>query len=277
VEHEREREGLPLALLHGGSGRRQWFAGLVPLLPEHVVPLLVDLPGHGESPWLRSSYSIGSTAELVADALAAVDRPVLFGHSHGGHVALALAARRAHAVRGLVIGDAPLDVERLVAHWRVGSDTTRAWRAIAAAGVDAPRATALLAEAPAPAGGTLGDVFGQDHPYLREMGASLAAHDPEFLDMLLDDPEALVQGLDPHQQLAQVTCPVLLLQADPAAGGLLTDDDVAVVHDLVDDVTVVRLDGVSHGLQLQDPDAVAAALGPWLARFADSEGLTAGC
>ncbi|SLH75112.1 Uncharacterised protein [Mycobacteroides abscessus subsp. abscessus] len=53
---------------------------------------------------------------------------------------------------------------------------------------------------------------------------------------------------------------IVLLAADPAAGGLVGDADIAYVTDRAAGARVHRLSGVGHGLQLQDPRQVAEAL-----------------
>jgi len=226
----------------------------------------VDLPGHGRSGWSPGHYPIDRTADVVLDVVdrLGLDAPVIFGHSHGGHVGLAVAARAAGRVGGLVLGDVPLDVGRFRAHVQAQAPMTRAWRDLAGSGQPEADLVAALARLPAPDGGTLGDLFDPGHPYLIEMARSLAGHDPAFLDALLDRFDETFAALDVPSLLSRLRCPVLLLQADPRAGGLMSDDDVALVRRHVGPVTVTRLDGVSHGLQLQDPRAVADALTDWL-------------
>lgn len=70
-----------------------------------TLPVLaVDLPGHGESD-PSDAASVEEYAEVLGDALDALGTgPVVAaGHSLGGAVAIALAARRPGAVRGLVL------------------------------------------------------------------------------------------------------------------------------------------------------------------------------
>lgn len=66
--------------------------------------LAVDLPGHGESD-ASDAASVEEYARAVGDALDALGTgPVVAaGHSLGGAVAIALAARRPDAVRGLIL------------------------------------------------------------------------------------------------------------------------------------------------------------------------------
>jgi pimeloyl-ACP methyl ester carboxylesterase len=55
-----------------------------------------------------------------------------------------------------------------------------------------------------------------------------------------------LDGYDRDEILRRIQCPVLLLQADEAAGGMLPDDDALEVAGLVRDCTHVRLPGIGH-------------------------------
>lgn len=94
--------GDPLVLLHGvASSRRIWHRVVAPLARGRRV-LAVDVPGFGES----APAGPGFDLDAVADALVAglgVGRFDLVGHSLGGAVAVAVAARHPEAVRRLVL------------------------------------------------------------------------------------------------------------------------------------------------------------------------------
>jgi pimeloyl-ACP methyl ester carboxylesterase len=88
-------EGGPLLLLlHGLGATGDVWAGWADLLAEHwpgrwIAP---DLPGHGGSPPLPE-YTFDTFAEALLPLVTPHDRTVVLGHSLGGVVALALAAR----------------------------------------------------------------------------------------------------------------------------------------------------------------------------------------
>jgi pimeloyl-ACP methyl ester carboxylesterase len=95
-----------LVLLHGLMGCADTF---VPLMQElhpdqHVIAL--DLPGAGQSERrLDIDPRLATTAEQVSSILAELDlhRPIVLGHSHGGAVAMSLAANHRHSVSSLVL------------------------------------------------------------------------------------------------------------------------------------------------------------------------------
>lgn len=268
LAYDRVGSGPPLVLLHGGSGRRQWFDGLVPLLVDRVEMLLVDLPGHGDSADTPGRYRLQDTAAVVAELLdhLGCGPSGVFGHSHGGHVALVLAADRPDLVSVLVDGDAPLDRERLRISLRATEEMRRSWEFLAASGMGPAALRRALPEVEItdPATGrrttVAAAVGGPDHPYVREMATSLAAHDPDFLAAVGDRFDETFARLDAPELLATLRCPLVLLQADPAMGGLLTDADLDLARSLAPHVVSRRIVGVGHGLQFQDPEKVAAVL-----------------
>jgi pimeloyl-ACP methyl ester carboxylesterase len=106
LAYERHGSGPPLVLLHGVGHRRQAWGAVLDRLTPHRDVVLVDLPGHGESPPLKLS------GRPVLDALLAevtglldevgLERPNVAGNSLGGRLALeAAVAGRAATVTAL--------------------------------------------------------------------------------------------------------------------------------------------------------------------------------
>jgi len=75
------------------------------LLEDRFLVIAVDLLGHGESPRPddAAEYTRDRALEDLDDVLADLEPAVLVGHSLGGYLALAYAATRPGAVRGVVV------------------------------------------------------------------------------------------------------------------------------------------------------------------------------
>jgi pimeloyl-ACP methyl ester carboxylesterase len=96
--------GEPILLIHGtGMSARSWTNQLRGLAPALAV-VAIDLPGHGESD-PASEATVESYADAAGRLLDALGTGpvVVAGHSLGGAVALALAARHPELVKALVL------------------------------------------------------------------------------------------------------------------------------------------------------------------------------
>jgi pimeloyl-ACP methyl ester carboxylesterase len=106
LAYERHGSGEPLVLLHGVTHRRQAWYPVLDELAEQREVVLVDLPGHGESPpfvldGLPVKEALRRDFEGFLSALG-LERPHLAGNSLGGLVALHAAANgRARSVTAL--------------------------------------------------------------------------------------------------------------------------------------------------------------------------------
>jgi pimeloyl-ACP methyl ester carboxylesterase len=102
----RRGQGPPLVLLHGmGSTSATWDA-CAALLEDRYTVVTFDLLGHGRSPVPDdpAEYTRDAALADLDDVLADLDEPaVLVGHSLGGYLALAHAATRPGAARGVVV------------------------------------------------------------------------------------------------------------------------------------------------------------------------------
>lgn len=92
LAYERVGSGPPLVLLHGVGHRRQAWGAVTDLLAPYRELILVDLPGHGESPPLRVNGRppVDVLIESVTGLLdqLGLDRPHVAGNSLGGRLAL---------------------------------------------------------------------------------------------------------------------------------------------------------------------------------------------
>jgi pyruvate dehydrogenase E2 component (dihydrolipoamide acetyltransferase) len=97
--------GIPVLLLHGfGADLNTWMF-LQPALAEGRRTIALDLPGHGGSQKELEGADEASFAAAIGRLLAAleIDRAHLVGHSMGGGIALALAARHPERVASLTL------------------------------------------------------------------------------------------------------------------------------------------------------------------------------
>jgi pimeloyl-ACP methyl ester carboxylesterase len=257
--------GAPLVLLHGGSTRWQSLEPIMPALAQHWHLFAPDLRGHGQSAHVPGHYRlVNYVADTAAFLRAVVGMPaVVFGHSLGAQIALMLAAQHPDWVRAVISGDTPLSLERLRQAMRTNRAYTSLWRDLAGSPLPVANIADQLKGMPVVSEQGIQParaVFGEDDPWYGWMAETLKQHDPTMLTAVLDDFENTHDGFGSDALFASIQCPVLVLQADPAHGGLLTDSDVQQVLPLLKHARHVMLPGVSHALHNQSPDAVLSAV-----------------
>jgi pimeloyl-ACP methyl ester carboxylesterase len=100
--------GEPLVLIHGNGTMIQDFtvSGLVDRLAERFRVIVIDRPGYGYSSRPRQLWTPRAHARLFQGAFdqLGVNRAMVYGHSWGTLVAIALALEFPSLVRGLVLG-----------------------------------------------------------------------------------------------------------------------------------------------------------------------------
>jgi pimeloyl-ACP methyl ester carboxylesterase len=232
--------GAPLVLLHGLTGRWQTFDSIIPLLGWRRHLYGPDLRGHGRSGHADGDYRIVDYAADTARLLREVVREpaVLVGWSLGALVAVEVAAQAQDAVRAIVLIDPGFGIAPLRTHAKYSDFVTL--RELAGSGRPLPDVASALAR-----------LWGVDAANTRGSAAGLLLVDPDTIARFLDD--TVLDGFDLDERLARIACPVLLVQADPAAGGYLTDERADRAAAALADCALVRLTGVGHGVQGQQP------------------------
>lgn len=106
LHFHRAGTGTPFLLLHGLVGSAQNWRQNIRFLAQHAEVYAVDLLNMGESERIRGlDSSLEATADRIAACMDALglETSDIAGHSHGGAVAMMLAARHPHRIRRLVL------------------------------------------------------------------------------------------------------------------------------------------------------------------------------
>ncbi len=267
---EGETLGHPLVLLHGGSARWQSMLPLIPTLSEHWHVYAPDLRGHGQSGRVPGRYRLTDyVADIVSFLQQVVKEPaVLFGHSLGGHIAILVAAWYPHLVKALIIGDAPFDRTKLRLALQRDQQRLRFWQRYAGACHSLEEITEALKNTPISVEGQSDPVparvlFGEDHPWYREMAENLHHNDPDMLTAVIEF-DQMHEGYDYERLFPLIPCPVLIIQGSPTHGGMLTNEEIEQAMMLLPRVTVARMDTVGHPLHLQEKEPVLLAMTTFL-------------
>ncbi|MEN8115054.1 MAG: alpha/beta hydrolase [Actinomycetota bacterium] len=252
--------GRPLVLLHGFMGRWQDWLPIIPALTEDWRILAPDMRGHGRSG--RAPDGIYRHVDLVGDLVAFIEGvigepAVLFGHSASAPGAADAAGSLDGAARAVIIGDFPLDFP-----WLTDLVSTPGMVAYHAA------VRRVAGEPPKDSLPMLAGLHpGSDSARLSTIAEALADLDPHAVDCHAEGRLGDIYGdLDGDALLGRSRAPVALLQCDPAAGGLMTDEYVQHALPLLRYGSHLRLDGIGHNLGLDEGtvDPLLDAVIPYL-------------
>ncbi|MDH4208286.1 MAG: alpha/beta hydrolase [Anaerolineae bacterium] len=247
--------GPPLLLLHGFAGRWQGFLPLLPVLSLGWHVYAPDLRGHGKSGRVVGRYGAEDyLADIEAFVRGVMEAPaVVFGHSLGALFALALAGRQPEHVRAVIVGDMAVTPATWAAI-TTNQEFHASLRDLAAKKLSIPELTRLLADLTVPR--TDPPVRYKDSPdvlsvELREWAKSISQLDPDVLALHAQGRrDELMQAFDFERMLRRVSCPTLLLQADPSQGGIMTDHDVEYAMSLLAEAYHVQIEDAGHDLGL---------------------------
>jgi pimeloyl-ACP methyl ester carboxylesterase len=127
LHYQRAGAGPPLLLLHGLVGSAKNWRQNIAYLAQQASVYALDLPNMGES---ERVTGLDASLEAIADRVAAfidaigLDVVDLSGHSHGGAVAMMLAARHPDRIRRLILF-APANPYCNLGHQLIGFYQTR--------------------------------------------------------------------------------------------------------------------------------------------------------
>jgi hypothetical protein len=252
--------GPVLLLLHGVTRCGADWEPLLPALAKHWKVIALDQRGHGTSPragsYLVTDY-IADVVRFVQEETA--DPVVLFGHSLGAMAAAVVAAELPDRVRGIILEDPPF-------HTMGNRIAGSAWQAQFTGMREAAQKhgsveeiTDALADIRLPASGGAFKRLGElrDRASLAWSAECLSQLDPEVLTPVIEG--HWLDGYDFPDALSRVRCPTLLLQADPSAGGALTDADAESLKSIISTCQHVRFPGCGHNLHRDRPESVLQA------------------
>lgn len=241
-------EQRPLLLLHGIWDSWRTFLPVAAALGARRPVYAVDFRGHGASDKPESGYSFNTYAadiEALLPQLATGPIDVL-GFSLGALVAARLAAQYSPAVARIVLEDPPLPSARRARQW-----------------IESYRSLLALKHQPLE---EIVEEFELLYPArTREAHHTSATAlkntaDGPFL-MFVEPSDGQIELID---DLQRIELPVLIARADPAMGGALPDENVALVRAANPRVHLLDFPGAGHLIHAEQPEAFVAAIEKFL-------------
>lgn len=257
---EAPSSGPPLILLHGFPGSWQEFLPIMPDLVFSYHLYALDLRGQGKSSRTAGEYHSKFYGKDLLSFLTHefIEPVILFGMSAGGLVALDVAAQAPGRVKALILGDSPIDFKWLKTLMKSDEFISlfSAFRDLA--GLDKSLAQIYndLREIPVHLPGETEPVRYADQPGLDaidllRLAKTLCMLDPGALDYHAEGRvDEFLEGFELEEMLHNITCPVLLVQANPNLGGMMTDESVYFAMTELPNAAHVLMEDAGHNLGL---------------------------
>lgn len=247
--------GPDLLLLHGVTSRRDGFLRVIDSLTPDYRVVTMDQRGHGFSGHTPGQYDRMDHARDIRFVMENVCKgPItVWGHSMGGGNAVGMAQDPPDNFAALVLEDAavfPRQRPRTAGGGMMSIFSAQVEFIDAGLSVD-EMASKLNELSP-----------GQPEYFGRWKAECLLQMDAEILRDIVSGKTRGVD--DPAAALANINCPVLLVQADPESGGILPDDYLSSIIPERDDFTVVKIPGAGHNINREHPEEMLGIVLPWL-------------
>lgn len=243
-----------LLMLHGVGRAGRTFSSFATMLPERFRIRAIDFRGHGKSGRAEGRYRV---VDYVHDAIAAIEaigKPtVVYGHSLGSLVALAVAARMPTMVSAVILEDPPSP-----AFWNILESThyhptfvaMRRWAGRRDISVsELARGFGQEKLKTYPDGRSLHVADVRDAVSLRFSASCLRDLDPAVMQTILDG--RWPDGFDFDEVARTIQCPVLLLRGEVAKGGMLPEPDADNLMNLLADGVRIDFPTAGHLLHWQ--------------------------
>ncbi|RYX85995.1 alpha/beta hydrolase [bacterium] len=230
----------PLVLAHGFSDDGLCWTPVAQALEAHFDVVMVDARGHGYSQAPDDGYNAAETAHDLAGVISALElhSPIIMGHSMGASTALTLTTLYPQLPRAILLEDPP-------AWWRKPAPTaatnkpdnndwqrnTRAW----------------ILDLKTQSREQLIEKQGRAAPSWSQLEVELWADAHLRLSPNVLNGRTLSEERD-LSLLANITCPTLLITAEPELGAIVTSSDAIALQQLIPHLKTVHIAGAGHSI-----------------------------
>ncbi len=235
----------PLLLQHGIYDRAESWLPVVDQLAQTYWLIMPDLRGHNRSDWPDDGYSFADYATDAVGLLDAlnVERAFVLGHSLGALISMVLTAQSPDRVKALVLEDPPSE----------RSNETRTWIGALLSAKRGTKEESYIA---------LQGIYPQrtEEDWRRQTDWLRETADGPFLALAErseEEPESFAEAI------TKITCPTLLLQADPRHGAALSTQaarDAATQERC----TLVKFSETGHSIHRERPEKFVEAVTAFL-------------
>lgn len=244
----------PVVLSHGFGDDGLCWTRLARALEADYDVVMPDARGHGHSEAPEGPYTSEARAADLAGLIQALglDRPAIGGHSMGAQTSLFCAGLYPDLVRCAILEDPAIRLEgqqasqaELEAHVAQARESARSAKA-------ATREQ-LIAHCR------------KQSPTWDEVELGPWADSKRQLSLNAIGVLSAAERLAWREPLAKITCPILLVTADPDKGSIVTPEAAAEAVRILPSLKVVRLSGAGHNIRREQFEGFVQAVRAFLA------------
>ena len=254
--------GSPLFLLHGLSRDWRSFSPLLAEFSRRFRVLSIDLRGHGKSSRVPSGYRISQFAHDISEFVQSEfsSGASIFGHSLGAMTGMMVAANPECKIDALIVGDSMITPQNF--RRSLYFPLFRQLHKLILRFNSQPELASAIGKIAIPVPGLdeavrIEELPGNAPEVLMEWARCALLTDPDALAMTVDG--TAYEDWEPRKVLPQITCPTLLLQANPELDGMLSDEDVKLALDLLPNGRHVKFPLLGHALFMHQTKPVLEA------------------
>jgi N-formylmaleamate deformylase len=229
----------PLVFAHGVTDAGLCWTPVAEALAAEYDAIMVDARGHGRSDAPERGYGPAEQVVDLAGIITALEleRPAVLGHSMGAATALVLAGTYPDLPGAILLEDPPA----WWTDWTTTSEATERLDGMRERFIGLQRKTReqLL-------DGQRAEQPGWSEADLEPWADAKQRFSPNVLSVLDQDTPASV---DWPVVLRQISCPALLITADPERGALVTDERAEALKALVPHLQIVHVPEAGHNIR----------------------------
>ena len=281
--YENETSAPPFLYLHGAGNIWQTIIPLLPNLSKDWSMYAYDLRGRGKSGW---NGGLDRLNDHLKDAISFIgqkikDPVVVFGWSMGGIIGSMLAVELPENVKALILGDSPIFLYEDKSKWAAMIEPMQLFFVKSnecRAKVDS------LEEYIEESANLMVDWPTLEDPISLEALIRGDIKDEEIFHLFAEcwyrvhadvvdgwfNPEALdilTEGYKVAEIFPKIKCPTLIIQADPSSGGMVKDEDVERMMELIPNATHVKLEKIGHSLHLANRETLYRVINEFIKKL----------
>ncbi len=236
----------PLILVHGFTDDGLCWTPVAEALQGEFDIIMPDARGHGFSEAVESGYGPAEQASDLNGLIAAlgIEKPIVLGHSMGAMTAVTLAGLYPDVAEAILLEDPPPWWSAASAPKEFDPEVPKKLRESLIQRKGQAREALIAAER------LVSPTWSEAE--LGPWADSKLRLNPSIAELMSP---TIPRSVDWSVVLPRVTCPALLITADPTLGAIITPETADSLHELIPQLTVAHIPKAGHSIHREQFDA----------------------